>query len=182
MRRLLGAVLAGGQGTRFGSDKALARVGGVPLIERALDSLRPHVATLVVCGRPGAPVPVVADLPAPGLGPLGGIAGALDHAARHGFDAVLTTACDTPALSADLLAALLAHDCAHAAEAPTVALWPVRLAQPLREHLAAGGARSIRRWAACAGAVAVLPGVTVANVNTPADLAALEHQLAGRDR
>ena len=171
--RLLGAVLAGGRATRFGSDKAMATLDGLSLLERALDSLRPHVAALVVCGRDRAPVPVVADLPAPDLGPLGGIAGALDHATRHGFDAVLTTACDTPVLPDALVAALLAERCAHAAEAPTVGLWPAALAAPLADHLANGGPRSIRRWAAQAGAVAVLPGVTIANINTPADLAAL---------
>ena len=169
-RRLLGAVLAGGQATRFGSDKALAVLDGATLLERALASLSPYVDALVVCGRAEAPVPTVADAPHAGLGPLGGIAGALAHAAAHGFDAVLTTACDTPALPAELVAALLAHDCAHAAEAPTVGVWPARLAAGLADHLGGGGERSIRRWAAGVGAVAVLPGVMVANVNTVRDL------------
>lgn len=173
MIRILGAVLAGGRATRFGTDKALARLHDATLLDHALASLAPHCAALVVCGRTVAPVPTVPDLPAPDLGPLGGVAGALAHAEAHGFDAVLTTACDTPFLPDAIVAALLDAGCAHAAETPTIALWPARLATPLRDHLAAGGARSIRRWATRIGAVAVLPGVTVANVNTPADLAAL---------
>ncbi|MEH3035869.1 MAG: molybdenum cofactor guanylyltransferase [Sphingomonas adhaesiva] len=174
MTRILGAVLAGGRATRFGSDKALARWGDATLLDHALGSLRPHADALIVVGRLTAPVATTPDLPAPDLGPLGGIAGALDHAAATGFDAVLTTACDTPALPPDLVAALLASDGAHAAEAPTVGLWPVRLAAPLIAHLHAGGDRSIRRWAAGAGIAAILPGLTVANANTPDELARFE--------
>lgn len=173
MIRILGAVLAGGRSSRFGSDKALATWRDTALIDHALDSLSPHVADLLVVGRPDARARTAPDLPHPDLGPLGGIAGALAVAARDGFDAVLTTACDTPLLPAALVAALLAQEVAYATEAPTVGLWPARLAAPLVEHLSAGGDRSIRRWARAAGAVAVLPGVVLANVNTPDDLARL---------
>lgn len=170
---ILGAVLAGGNATRFGSDKALAALFGRTLLDHALASLAPHCATLVVCGRLKAPVPTLADVPSAGLGPLGGLAAALAHAEAHGHAAVLTTACDTPAIPPALLAALLAAGSGHAAEAPTLGLWPARLAGPLRVHLAAGGARSIRRWAGLAGVPALAPGVLVSNVNTLADLAAL---------
>lgn len=170
---ILGAVLAGGQATRFGSDKALAMLDDATLLDHALNSLRPHCDALVVVGRSDAPVACIPDLPVSGLGPLGGIAGALGHAADHGYDAVLTTACDTPFLPDDLFEALLAGTPAYAAEAPTVGLWPARMAQPLLSHLIGGGARAIRRWAGQAGATAVLPGVVLANVNTPAELASL---------
>lgn len=173
MAKILGAILAGGLATRFGSDKALALLDGATLLDRALASLAPHCDALIVVGRDTAAVPTVADCPAPGLGPLGGIAGALRHAAAHGYDTILTNACDTPELPVDLIAALLAHDAAFAAEAPTVGHWPVRLAKPLIDHLSADRDRSIRRWAAGMGAVAVLPGVTMPNVNTPEDLARL---------
>lgn len=168
--RILGAVLAGGRATRFGTDKALARLHDATLLDHALASLAPHCAALVVCGRVTAPVSAVPDLPAPDLGPLGGLAGALARAQALGFTAVLTTACDTPFLPPALVDALLASDGAFAAEAPTVGLWPVRLADPLRDHLARGGERSIRRWARTAGVAAVMAGLTVPNVNTPADL------------
>ncbi|MEH3047341.1 molybdenum cofactor guanylyltransferase [Sphingomonas adhaesiva] len=173
MTRLLGAVLAGGRATRFGRDKALAPWGRATLLDHALASLRPHVAALVVVGRADAPVATAPDLPAPDLGPLGGIAGALAYAVRGGFHAVLTTACDTPTLPPALVAALLASDGAHAAEAPTVGLWPVRLAPVLAAHLRAGGNRSIRRWAHDVGVPAIMPGVIVPNANTPEDLAQL---------
>ena len=149
------------------------------LIDHALASLSPHVADLLVVGRADARVRTAPDLPYPELGPLGGIAGALEVAAREGFDAVLTTACDTPRLPPALVAALLGEDAAHAAEAPTVGLWPVRLAAPLLARLSAGGDRSIRGWARDTGAVAVLPGVVLANVNTPDDLARLDGAVRG---
>ncbi len=170
---ILGAVLAGGKATRFGSDKALALLDGTALIDHALASLRPYSATLVVVGRPSAPVATVPDLPFPDLGPLGGIAGALAHAADHGFDAVLTTACDTPTLSPELIAALIAAAPAFAAEAPTIGLWPVRLAVPLLAYLLNDQPRAIRRWAVSEGAMPVLPGVAFANINTLDDLTSL---------
>ncbi|MBY0302509.1 MULTISPECIES: molybdenum cofactor guanylyltransferase [Sphingomonas] len=179
MIRILGAVLAGGRSSRFGSDKALATWRDTALIDHALASLSPHVADLLVVGRTDARVRTAPDLPYPDLGPLGGIAGALEVAAREGFDAVLTTACDTPRLPPALVAALLGQDAAHAAEAPTVGLWPVRLAAPLLDRLSAGGDRSIRGWAREAGAVAVLPGAVLANVNTPDDLARLDGAVRG---
>ncbi len=170
---ILGAVLAGGRAMRFGSDKALARLGETTLLDHALASLSPHVDALVVIGRETAPVAVAPDLPHADLGPLGGIAGALAHARAIGCASVLTTACDTPMLPGALVAALLACEAAHAAEAPTVGHWPVRLPEPLLVRLSTGESRSIRRWAADAGVAAVLPGVIVANVNTVGDLATL---------
>jgi len=170
---ILGAVLAGGRATRFGSDKALARLGEATLLDHALTSLLPHVDALVVIGRDTAPVTVAPDLPHADLGPLGGIAGALAHARAIGCTSVLTTACDTPMLPGTLVATLLACEAAHARAAPTVGHWPVRLLEPLLARLNTGESRSIRRWAADAGVAAMLPGVTVANVNTTEDLANL---------
>lgn len=172
--RLLGAVLAGGRATRFGSDKALAALGGRALIDHAIASLMPFCETTIVVGRASAPMPCIPDLPLPDLGPLGGIAGALAYAADHGFDAVLTTACDTPFLPDAVIAALRTAAPAYAAEAPTVGLWPTHLAAPLLAHLLADKPRAIRRWAETIGATAVLPGVMLANINTPNDLTALE--------
>lgn len=144
-------------------------LGGRSLLDHAVAALAPHVGTIVVCGRAALP-----DRPHAGLGPLGGIAAALRHAADHGFDAVLTIACDTPRLPPAILTALLDHPVAYAAEAPTIARWPSTLADTLDAHLAAGGDRSIRGWAASVGAVAVAAGVIVPNINTIADLVAFD--------
>src|SRR3546814_13659705 len=48
---ILGAIIAGGAARRFGSDKALADLGGRRLIDHAADVLRGTVGALVVCGR-----------------------------------------------------------------------------------------------------------------------------------
>ena len=66
--RILGAILGGGQSSRFGSDKALALHQGRALIDHALEALRPHVSALVVVGRDWQGVARVDDLPEPGLG------------------------------------------------------------------------------------------------------------------
>ena len=48
---ILGAVLAGGLSTRFGSDKALAELDGHTLIARAVDALSGWCEYVVVVGR-----------------------------------------------------------------------------------------------------------------------------------
>jgi molybdopterin-guanine dinucleotide biosynthesis protein A len=78
---ILGAVLAGGQSSRFGSDKALAELDGRTLLARAVEALQAQCDAVVVVGREDAPVPTLPDRPRPGMGPLGGIAAALHHAA-----------------------------------------------------------------------------------------------------
>ncbi len=166
-------MLAGGAARRFGSDKAEALWAGRRLIDHAAAALAPHVETVAICGRIVPDRLSLPDLPAPGLGPLGGLAGALDHAARHGFDAVLSTACDVPDLPDDAVAALLAAgEGAWLAELPVAGLWPALLAAPLLAYLA-GDDRSVRGFASGAGVAVIRLGRPIANVNTPEDLAAL---------
>ena len=57
-RPLLGAVLAGGRSERFGSDKALARLGGRTLLEQAVEALGAQCDAVIVVGREDAPAPV----------------------------------------------------------------------------------------------------------------------------
>ena len=99
--RVLGAILAGGQARRFGSDKALALLAGRALIDHVAAALGPQVEALVVCGREHQGSTSVPDRPAAGLGPLGGLAGALHYAREHGYDAVVSAPCDTPLLPDD---------------------------------------------------------------------------------
>lgn len=169
--RLLGAVLAGGESRRFGSDKALALLDGRPLIEHVVAALAAQVDAVIVCGREwGDWVP---DRPAPGLGPLGGINAALHAAVERGYDAVLTAPCDVPVLPADLAARLAAHGAAFVATMPVIGLWPAALAGELDAWLARTDDRSVRAWGRRAGAVAIALGEELANVNTPDDLEAL---------
>ena len=169
MTRILGAVLAGGRSSRFGSDKARAFWGAQPLADHAAGTLAEHVGGVVRVGGDND----VPDLPAPGLGPLGGIAGALAYGAAHGFDSVLTIGCDMPRLPDGLVEALLRRTPAFCADAPILGHWPVSLAEPLNATLADSQDRSERRWAQAVGALPVPSPAPIANVNTPADLLAL---------
>ncbi|WOF45210.1 molybdenum cofactor guanylyltransferase [Sphingopyxis indica] len=172
----LGAVLAGGRAERFGSDKALALWRGRPLIAHAADILSRHSQAVVVCGRDSAPLalPCLADRPRAGLGPLGGLCAALEHAAANGHQQVLTIGCDMPMIDEALIAALIAPGTGRfLAQAPVVGCWPATLAEPLLRHLETDGDRAVRRWAAAAGVESLDAGAPLANLNTPDDLAAL---------
>jgi len=171
--RMLGAVLAGGKASRFGSDKALALLDGRPLIEHAVASLEPHVAGIVVCGREDPRWTCLADRPAPDMGPLGGIAAALFHAREQGFDAVLSTGCDMPSLPAGLVEALIGEGPAIVAGQQLIGFWPAALADRLLDHLETSPSRSIRAWMAVAGPREVAPpDGALPNINRPEDLIA----------
>jgi len=169
-RRVMGVVLAGGQSNRFGSDKALAEIGGRSLIARAVASLERQCDAVIVAGRDHAPAPVVADRPAPGLGPLGGLCGALHHAAGRGFDAVLSIPVDGFDVPADLIDELSPAP-AYALDAPVIGLWPVSARGPLDALLAEDTVHSLRAFALRIGARAVRLSYQPFNINTPADLA-----------
>ena len=171
MKRL-GAIFAGGEARRFGSDKAAALFEGVALIDHVAAHLRPQVDALIVVGRRWKAYASAADRPAPGLGPLGALAGALDYAEANGFGTVLTSGCDLPDLPHDL-AALLAPGPAVIAGQPLVGLWPAALAPRLIAYLEADGDRAMRSWIAMTGARRVPLARPLPNINTPEDLAAL---------
>jgi len=166
----LGAIFAGGQARRFGADKAAATVGGIALLDRVAARLRPQCDALVVVGRDWPGLVRVDDLPRPGLGPLGALAGALGHALRQGHAEVLTSGCDLPDLPADL-AARLAPGPAVIAGQQLLGLWPATLADALLAHLAKSEERSMRGWMRAAGAREVPVAQAIANINTAEDLA-----------
>ena len=171
MTRILGAVLAGGEARRFGSDKALAEIGGERLIARAIATLAPQCDEVVVCGRTWPRVRSLADRPYRGLGPLGGLAAALALALEEGFDAVLSMPCDVPDPPRDLIGRLMPAPALLEA-CPVIGLWPAGLSIALDRHLAEGGGRSMRGWGAACGAREVALDRPLANINRPADLAA----------
>lgn len=169
--RILGAVLAGGRATRFGSDKALARMAdGRTLIDHAMTGLAPHVAAVVICGRGGG----LPDRPAPDMGPLGGLNAALHHALDHGFAGVLTTGCDMPLYPATLPAALIGEGAAILKGQQLLGWWPATLASELDDHLSEENNRSIHGWIDRVHArVVEIPGMVLPNINRPEDLASL---------
>jgi molybdenum cofactor guanylyltransferase len=169
--RRLGAILGGGQSRRFGSDKAKALHGGKAMLDAVADSLRPQVDALVVVGRDWPGLARVDDLPTPGMGPLGGLAGALYHAKSHGFDAVLTCGCDVIDVPTNLVD-LLGASPAIIADLPVLGLWPVQVLPLLLTWLDDPAHRSVYRFADHCGA-ARRPGLGLSNINRPEDLAAL---------
>lgn len=101
---IVGCVLAGGQSTRMGQDKALLTLGGVPMIGRAVALLRSVFREVIVASdRREAyaflDVPIVPDI-VKQCGPLGGIHAALKF--THA-DAVFVLACDMPFVPAELV-------------------------------------------------------------------------------
>ena len=111
--RLLGAVLAGGRGTRMGgAPKALLeRTPGVPLVGHLLDEMaRVPFAEIILLATGAEPLrrfgrPVVPDR-RPDRGPLAGIEAGLERAAATGADGALFLPCDLPALTAAEIARL----------------------------------------------------------------------------
>ena len=51
-RRVSAVVLAGGRSSRFGRDKLAEPIGGRPLLEHAIDAVRPFVTQILVVGAP----------------------------------------------------------------------------------------------------------------------------------
>jgi len=170
---ILGCVLAGGKSTRFGSDKALARLGGETLLMRAVDLLSGWCEKVVVVGREEAPAPTLPDRPRAGLGPLGGIAAALYDARDEGYELVLTCGVDSDGLP-ESLPDLLSPAPAYLTDQPVVGLWPVTAIKAIETILHSDGRHSMRAFAEAIGARAVKAPHPSININTPADLAQAE--------
>lgn len=166
---LLGAILAGGQARRFGSDKAQALYEGARLIDRVAAALAAQCESVVVCGREEPGFTCIPDWPEPGLGPLGGLAAALRHARADGFTHVLSAGVDVPDLPQDLAATLAGKGAAIVESQPVVGLWPVETG-PALEVFMTGGGRSLYRFADHVGARRVEPAAPLMNVNRPEDL------------
>lgn len=171
----LGVVLAGGQSTRFGSDKALAEYKGHTLLAHAVDLLSGWCEHVIVAGRATAPAPTVPDHPRAGMGPLGGVLAGLRHAADEGYAGVLTMGVDTLDLPADL-PGLLGPAPAYLATQPVVGHWRPEDALLLEELLAGEGSHAMMAFAEACGARAVALPTSPANINTPADLSEWEQR------
>jgi molybdopterin-guanine dinucleotide biosynthesis protein A len=107
-QRAIVAVLAGGRGARLGGAKALALLGGRPLISWPLAAARDAGLEAVVIAKPSTPLPPLAEQvvhePAQLRHPLCGVIAALElAAARSPAPAVLLLACDMPFLTGALL-------------------------------------------------------------------------------
>jgi molybdopterin-guanine dinucleotide biosynthesis protein A len=165
----LGAIFAGGAARRFGSDKAAAEIGGVAMIDHVAARLAGQCDAVVVVGREWPGLVSVADVPRPGLGPLGALAGALRFALDGGYEAVLTSGCDLPDLPGDLYERLRPGPAVVEGQ-PLLGLWSSNLAGPLAAWLETDEDRAMRSWIAHVGARRVALPTPPVNINTVEDL------------
>ncbi|MGA3293695.1 MAG: molybdenum cofactor guanylyltransferase [Candidatus Acidiferrales bacterium] len=129
MKDVAAFILAGGQSSRMGRDKALLELDGVPLIVRAAQLVESIAGPGTVVGNPDAYRSL--DLRAigddwPDAGPLGGIATALRASSAPWS---LVVACDLPYLTRPWLDYLVAR--ALASRADAVLPMNARGAEPL---------------------------------------------------
>lgn len=197
----LGLLLAGGLARRMGGgDKPMADVGGVPILRRCVDAMRPQCAGLALNAN-GDParfaafgLPVIAD-DVPGFaGPLAGVLAGLDWCAanRPEIAWVVSVAADCPFLPDDLVSRLHAARVAQGARLacaasgghthPPIALWPVDLRAELRHALVVEDIRKIDRFTA-RSAIATVEWETdpvdpFFNANTPEELAEANRMVA----
>jgi len=202
----LGVLLAGGRSTRYGAPKALARVAGMRIADRALGALRDTLPEPVVAVANDPALGAQLDVPTrpdltPGLGPLGGILTALHWAAEEERNGVLCVSCDMPFLVPDLLRRIVALAGQGAWDVVAPASEGPRGIEPLHAWygprclpaVEAALAREDRRVVAFHGDVRVHripleevrrygdPAVLFLNVNTPADRERAEAMALGEE-
>lgn len=187
---VLGVIFAGGASRRYGRDKAMAKLDGVPLLQRVVDRFAPQVNALVISGEPRLEiaVPAIPDS-LQGAGPLSALCSVLRQAMQHDWPMVATVSCDTPFIPVDIVArlwgALKNHDCAVASRGGvrhlTCTLWATR-ACPEIEAAFEAGVRSLHGAVSRLDAVAVdfsaidggPEGDPFYNINSPEDMAAAQ--------
>jgi len=185
-------ILAGGQGRRMGSvDKGLKVLRGRPMIEWVIERFGPQVDELLINANQNLERyarfghRVIPDAIGGFAGPLAGLHRALGEA-RHAL--VATVPCDSPYLPYDLIARLhttLRIEDADLAVAktgeqahPVFCLCRKSVAPSLTDFLGEGG-RKIDAWYARLKVIEVAfddNAAAFSNINTEAELAALENQ------
>jgi molybdopterin-guanine dinucleotide biosynthesis protein A len=164
-----GVLLVGGASTRFGSPKALARLGDETLAERAWRILAAACEERIAVGKASdglqLPFPLLddgTDVRAPIAGVIAGLRAAAN-------DVCVFLPVDCPALSADALRRLASSAPAHPQSGPLPGAYRSDQLPQLERKLERGD-YSLRDIAA---AVVELDERELANVNTPAELDAL---------
>jgi molybdopterin-guanine dinucleotide biosynthesis protein A len=107
-RTIAAYVLAGGQSSRFGRDKARAEVGGTPMLVRMCELAAEVAGSAAVVAPTGRYEDLGARIVAdrwPGAGPLGGMATALLHTGETAPNCAwnLIVGCDLPFLTREWL-------------------------------------------------------------------------------
>ena len=172
--RLTGALLVGGSSRRFGAPKALARLGGETLAERAWRVLGEACDERIAVGKVADRLPLPFPLLDDGTqvrAPVAGMVAAL-RAGRHEVCVMLPVDC--PLVTADVLRAL-ADACADAAVPPTGPLPGAyrKSALPALERRLAGELDIRGALAELETNVVEVDAGRLVNVNTPEELRVL---------
>lgn len=161
MRTIPALILAGGQSSRMGREKALVKLKRKPLIEHVIERLEPQVSDIVInTGNPdiSALFPnaiSIKDLGNQSNGPLSGILAGMVYFLRKDIPHFITVSVDCPFLPNNLVASLSSAINTEKAiviarsskgDHPTIALWPSALAPELTEFLDRSDNFSIRRF------------------------------------
>ena len=151
--RVGGYILAGGGSRRFGRDKALVELGGLPMLGRMIALLQNVANNVKVVGAPEKYAQFEREMVVdqwPGEGPLGGIITALENSRKSatGTEWNVILGCDMPFLTREWMTFLveramnseaqvaLAHS-AHGPE-PLCACWRTDAAATLRAAFESG--------------------------------------------
>ena len=181
--RIAGLVLAGGQSSRFGANKALALLNGETLAGRMVRTMSArcgHVALSAKEPLPGLDFTTLPDPSGAPAGPLSGVLAGLRWAKSIGAEWLVTAPCDTPLLPEDFPARLVeAAETAGARAAviasgdgvhPLSAAWSMDLL-PSVESALAKDHPSVRVFLEELGAASLhVADEHLLNINTPSDL------------
>jgi molybdopterin-guanine dinucleotide biosynthesis protein A len=158
-------ILAGGLARRMGNiDKAMVKLDSQPLLNRVLERMAPQVSNVIINAN-GDParfsqwkLPVVADTISEFPGPLAGVLAAMEWAKEHQPQCkwIASVPVDTPFVPQDLIARFYSTVTDNDADLtcaksdgrahPVVGLWPVRLAENLREAMVDENLRKVDLW------------------------------------
>jgi molybdopterin-guanine dinucleotide biosynthesis protein A len=194
------AILAGGEGSRIGTPKALLRIQNRPILDYLIDRIA-WPGPLWLITAPGREHPPgwerfnreLVD-PVAGLGPLRGVLTALEHLDRP--ELIITTV-DMPAMTAgalgwmveqlhtrpEILGMMCRRDCANGPQIEPFPLALRRTGEPVIRQRLERGRLSVQRLLEALSFTAISPppdwpSDLWLNLNTPADLQALD--AAGR--
>lgn len=191
-------ILSGGRATRMGGvDKGLVQLQHKPLVQHVIERLSPQVDEIIINANreimqyQNLGYPVLQDETADFvgqtfIGPLAGFSLGLQHA-KHEY--LLTVPCDSPLLPLDLMhrlhSSLLNHNADVAVATsdgnahPVFCLCKKSVLPSLTNYLQQGG-RKVSAWQKSLNYIEVDfsdNAEAFINLNTPAELAALESQL-----
>lgn len=107
---ITGVILAGGKSSRMGTDKALVKLNGTPLIERIAQTLRDVFERVIIIANNPEPYKylgfeIFGDV-YKDCGPLGGIHSAFFHTTS---EQLFIVGCDTPHISPELIRHIIAY-------------------------------------------------------------------------